>query len=311
MGEKYLFVVDSDGNASDGYLLESLDPSPTISEVTPVPNPTTDNTPDYTFHTTGTGTIIFGGDCASLTTTVEAGNNTITFTELSDGTYDNCTITLTDGSGNVSDPLGISDFVVDTQTGLTANFIATDTGGVAIFGTHFIDSSSGQPTSWQWDFDNDGIVDSTEQNPYYAYMEAGNYNVRLVVSDAISTDQEIKLNYITVTENTTITSGSGTAVTASSNYRGMGGGQNDQRHGSYEVNNVNAGFFGAPYINPVNVKASIIKVPTLCGVPESNYVTHNLYNLIRRTTGLPVQCASELTLVPQSLQLGQRDICNE
>lgn len=48
---------------------------------------------------------------------------------------------------------------------------------------HFSDLSYGAFVSWSWDFDSDGIVDSTEQNPEYEYLESGDYQVSLSVSD--------------------------------------------------------------------------------------------------------------------------------
>ena len=74
--------------------------APIIAEVTAVATPTNDSTPDYTFSSTEAGTITYGGSCASSTTTAVAGNNTITLNTLSDGTYSNCTITVTDNSGD-------------------------------------------------------------------------------------------------------------------------------------------------------------------------------------------------------------------
>ena len=74
--------------------------APIIAEVTAVTTPTNDSTPDYTFSSTEAGTITYGGSCSSSTTTAIAGNNTITFNALANGTYDNCTITVTDNSGN-------------------------------------------------------------------------------------------------------------------------------------------------------------------------------------------------------------------
>ena len=52
----------------------------------------------------------------------------------------------------------------------------------------FTDTSAGQPTSWQWDFQDDGTVDSTIQNAAFVYPAAGLYTVRLTVADAFSTD---------------------------------------------------------------------------------------------------------------------------
>ena len=71
-----------------------------IEEVTAVTTPTIDTTPNYTFSSSKAGTITYGGSCSSSTTIAIAGNNTITLNTLSDGTYSNCTITVTDNSGD-------------------------------------------------------------------------------------------------------------------------------------------------------------------------------------------------------------------
>ena len=86
--------------------------APIIAEVTAVTTPTNDSTPDYTFSSTEAGTITYGGSCSSSTTTAIAGNNTITLNTLSDGTYSNCTITVTDSAGNVSSSFTITTFTV-------------------------------------------------------------------------------------------------------------------------------------------------------------------------------------------------------
>ena len=71
-----------------------------IEEVTAVTTPTIDTTPNYTFSSTKAGTITYGGSCSSSTTVAATGNNTITLNTLSDGIYSNCTITVTDNSGD-------------------------------------------------------------------------------------------------------------------------------------------------------------------------------------------------------------------
>ena len=71
-----------------------------IEEVTAVTTPTIDTTPNYTFSSTKSGTITYGGSCSSSTTVAVTGNNTITLNTLSNGTYSNCTITVTDNSGD-------------------------------------------------------------------------------------------------------------------------------------------------------------------------------------------------------------------
>lgn len=49
----------------------------------------------------------------------------------------------------------------------------------------FYDDSYGA-TSWQWDFDNDGIYDATEQNPTFAYGEGGIKSIKLRINGSNS-----------------------------------------------------------------------------------------------------------------------------
>jgi hypothetical protein len=112
-------VTDINGNPN--LLATSTDSTviydtaaPVISEVTAVTTPTNDTTPDYTFTTDEAGTITYGGSCSSSTTTATVGSNTITLNSLADGTYTTCTITVTDGAGNVSNTLTLSSFTIDT-----------------------------------------------------------------------------------------------------------------------------------------------------------------------------------------------------
>ena len=70
--------------------------APILAEVTAVTTPTTDTTPAYTFSSTEAGTITYGGSCTSSTTSASSGNNSITFSTPSDGTYDNCTVMVFD-----------------------------------------------------------------------------------------------------------------------------------------------------------------------------------------------------------------------
>jgi len=98
--------------------------APTVTQVTAVTTPTKDTTPNYTFSTNEAGTITYGGSCSSGTTSATSGNNTITLVSLSDGTYSNCTIIVTDSAGNASSALSVSTFVVDT-TAPTVSSIST------------------------------------------------------------------------------------------------------------------------------------------------------------------------------------------
>lgn len=104
------------GDLNRGRILIYLQPlnefPPTLEEVTPVSNPTTDTTPDYTFSSSEAGSITYGGDCSSSTTSAAVGNNTITFNPLSLGTHSNCTIRVTDSDMEISEILNVSSFTI-------------------------------------------------------------------------------------------------------------------------------------------------------------------------------------------------------
>ena len=72
-------------------------------------------------------------------------------------------------------------------TGATAvpvvGFTATPTTGSAPLVVQFTDASTQSPTAWQWDFDNDGVIDSTQQNPTWTYTNDGLFSVRLVATN--------------------------------------------------------------------------------------------------------------------------------
>ena len=89
---------------------------PVLTEVYPVTTPTSDPSPNYTFSSTKSGTITYGGSCSSGTTSATSGNNTITFLTLSDGTYSNCTIIVTDSDGNASNTLSVTSFTISDDT---------------------------------------------------------------------------------------------------------------------------------------------------------------------------------------------------
>jgi hypothetical protein len=103
--------------------------APTISEVTPVATPTNDTTPDYTFTTNEAGSITYGGSCSSATTSASSGSNTVTFNTLALGTYTNCTITVTDPTGNASSVLSVSSFTIEATPVVTPTPAPTNTGG--------------------------------------------------------------------------------------------------------------------------------------------------------------------------------------
>ena len=81
-------------SCSEGFKEEYSKLFIVLKEVTAITTPTTDTTPDYTFSSTLSGALTYGGSCSSSTTIATTGNNTITLNSLSVRTYADCTITV-------------------------------------------------------------------------------------------------------------------------------------------------------------------------------------------------------------------------
>jgi PGF-pre-PGF domain-containing protein len=71
-----------------------------------------------------------------------------------------------------------------------ANFKMNISKGLAPLSVQFTDLSK-NVVSWSWDFDNDGNIDSTDQNPTHTYTDPGNYTVKLTVSNENGTTTKI------------------------------------------------------------------------------------------------------------------------
>ncbi len=97
-------------------------------------------------------------------------------------------------------PAEIQEIYSNQPVTLNANFTANQTTGTAPLSVQFRDESTGNPVSWQWDFNNDSITDSQEQKPSWTYESPGTYTVSLTVRDGSNEDTEVKTSYITITE---------------------------------------------------------------------------------------------------------------
>jgi PKD repeat protein len=73
-----------------------------------------------------------------------------------------------------------------------AGFAASPTTGGVPLEIQFTDESGGEIDAWEWDFDDDGVVDSTEKNPRHTYTVPGQYSVSLEVTGPGGSDTETK-----------------------------------------------------------------------------------------------------------------------
>jgi gliding motility-associated-like protein len=77
-----------------------------------------------------------------------------------------------------------------------AGFTAADRISCTPFSVAFKDTSAGA-VKWKWDFENDGIIDDTLQNPVHVYNKAGIYSVRLIIENQFGcTDTMLSPGYI-------------------------------------------------------------------------------------------------------------------
>jgi len=104
---------------------------------------------------------------------------------------------------------------------LLSNFIADKQVGGSPLEVQFTDISLSDPAypviSWQWDFNNDGTIDSEEQHPVWTFQEMGNYDVKLITSNGFKTDTLIIEEYITVNDGYLVYEG----VPDGANYSGV------------------------------------------------------------------------------------------
>jgi hypothetical protein len=208
-----VFTVDLGGGGGDTT-------APTISEVTAISTYTNDTTPSYTFTTDEAGTLttnitqgFSGGSSVSITGT---GEQTVTFATLSEGTYSEKTITLTDASGNASAPLTIPTFTIDTTNPvITLNGSATTELTV---GDTFTDPVTAS--------DNPGTVDITGAITYGGTFNntdtAGSYTRTYDVTDSAGNPAPQKTRNINVNVASTTIVITTTTFTAAENQTSIG-----------------------------------------------------------------------------------------
>ncbi len=182
----YAFLISSAGNQFGFYQVIEDE----IQEVAPAINLSSSST-GYFY---GVDAITLSPDngyayVTNATNTYGQTTNSISIININDESFHN---SIEFGEHPVSCAFGNYDIYLD------ANFIASSTEILQGEEIQFTDQSIGNPISWQWDFDNDGNFDSTEQNPVWIYGQPGTYSVSLTISDGESYETETKQNYIQV-----------------------------------------------------------------------------------------------------------------
>ncbi len=103
-------------------------------------------------------------------------------------------LTVTDALGGTASEVKEDFIAVGRPAPLKAQFTAVNNAGSDRTVVTFVDQSSGNITSWHWDFGNGQT--SSEQNPIHVYDTRGTYTVKLTVSGPNGSDTETKTDFV-------------------------------------------------------------------------------------------------------------------
>jgi PKD repeat protein len=100
------------------------------------------------------------------------------------------------GSGAAATFLGLTGSIgriwmyTTPPSGIFASFTATPSTGASPLTVQFTDTTftddPGGVLAWTWDFESDGTIDSTAQNPMATYAACGSYDVTMTATDALN-----------------------------------------------------------------------------------------------------------------------------
>lgn len=107
------------------------------------------------------------------------------FTYTVPGTY-TAKLTATNAGGSTTATRVIT---VTSPPAPVANFTFTPAAALLVT---FTDTSTNAPTSWAWDFTDNGSTDSVLQNPTFTYPSAGTYTARLTVTNGAGSNSITK-----------------------------------------------------------------------------------------------------------------------
>lgn len=99
----------------------------------------------------------------------------------------------------------LDDFIINCNSGLTAEFSVENKQICQDNIIQFTDESEGNITTWEWVFEGGVPATSNEINPEVFYPEPGLWNVTLTISNDVFTDTRIETAFIEVYQNPDVT----------------------------------------------------------------------------------------------------------
>ncbi len=209
-------AAGSDPETKTSYITVSMaSVAPVAAFTTDVQSGTAPLTVTFTDQSTGTAPLTYTWDFNN-DGDVDSEQSNPTFMYVTAGTY-TVRLVVTNSAGSDSEIKYSFITVNEVPAAPVADFITNKRSGNAPLTVRFTDSSIHTPTSWAWDFDNNGVVDSTCQNPTFTYSTPDTYSVKLTVTNSLGTDEVTKTDYITVNEGQSGGSHAGIALTFDDN----------------------------------------------------------------------------------------------
>jgi len=92
-------------------------------------------------------------------------------------------------------------FYIGWEEPLLANFSTLIQEGSSPLTVQFCNYSIGDIQTYEWDFDNDGVIDSYEVEPEYTFQDTGYYSVKLIIYNSDESNEFLRENYIHITIN--------------------------------------------------------------------------------------------------------------
>src|SRR5665647_372194 len=203
-----LTVTDSAGSNSVSHVISVTAPvAPTPLFSTNVTSGTAPLAVKFTDASTGTSPLTYAWDFDN-NRVIDSTLQNPTHVYSTAGTYvANLTVSNSAGSNSVTKTITVT-------AAPTALFSTNVTSGTAPLAVKFTDASTGtSPLTYSWDFDNNGVIDSTSRNPTFTYSTGGTYTANLTVSNSYGSNSVTK----TITVSTPGTSNAGIALTFDDN----------------------------------------------------------------------------------------------
>ncbi|HIH11658.1 TPA: PKD domain-containing protein [Candidatus Woesearchaeota archaeon] len=101
-----------------------------------------------------------------------------TYTYAQEGSF-TPTVTVQTSSGEVN-----LTTIITVLSRMSATVVANPSSGIAPLGVQFTLAATGrEPLQYAWDYNADGIIDSTQQNPQYIFDAPGSYNISVTITD--------------------------------------------------------------------------------------------------------------------------------